>query len=127
MGPALGFWVAFVATVIGLAVSLVSGLLGRRRVHLLAGPVTMVLLFIAVWMTEQLMRGYEFPEEQMAVHLIFAKAAAVLSLLVVGTGIWLWRRPAARRWHRYAVWSFVTTTLIATATGIWVFLLSKAR
>ena len=127
MGPTLGFWLAFATTVALLVVSLVSGLLGRRRVHLVTGPLTIVMLAVAVLMTEQLMRGYAFPVEEMKIHLMIAKTAAALALVVVATGIWLWRRPAARRWHQIAVWAFVVLTLVATGTGIWVFCLSVPR
>lgn len=127
MGPSFGFWLAFSTTVGLLVVSLVSGLLGRRRVHLVTGPLTIVMLGIAVLMTEQLMRGYRFPPEEMRVHLMIAKTAAALALVVVGTGLWLWRRPAARVWHRWTVWLFVVLTLTATGTGIWVFCLSELK
>lgn len=125
MGPTFGFWLAFATTVVLLVVSLVSGLLGRRRVHLVTGPLTMVMLGVAVLLTEQLMRGYRFPVEEMKIHLMIAKTAAALGLVVVATGVWLWRRPTARRWHKLAVWLFVVLTLVATGTGIWVFGLSE--
>lgn len=127
MGVAIGFWTAFVATVALLATSLLAGMLGWRRVHLWTGPLTMVALTVAIVCTEQLMRGYTFPAAALQFHLVFAKAAALLALPVIGTGLWLWRRPSARRWHRAAVWSFVALALAATGTGVWLFLQGTPR
>ena len=67
------------------------------------------------------MAGYAFPEPALRFHLIFAKSAGLLAIPVIVTGIWFWRRPAARNWHRTAVWLFVLATLVATATGFWMF------
>ena len=127
MIPSFGFWLAFCTTVVLLLVSLVSGLMGRRRVHLVTGPMTIVMLAVAVVMTEQLMRGYTFPPDEMRIHLRLAKSAAAMAVFVVVTGVWLWRRPAARIWHQWAVWLFVILTLSATGTGLWVFGLSVAK
>ena len=127
MGHALGFWLAFGAAVLLLAVALVSGLRRRRRLHLVVAPLAMVALALAIVATEQLLRSYTFPADDLRFHLRFAKTAGLLALPVIGTGLWLWRRPAARRWHRLAVWAFVLATAAATCTGIWLFTRATLR
>lgn len=117
----LPFWIAFVVTVVAMVAALVTGLTRRRRLHLWLGPVTMVSLAITIVLTEELMGRYRFPPEALRFHLWFAKGAALLALPVIGTGIWLWRRPAARVWHRAAVWVWIVSVLVATGTGLWMF------
>ncbi len=81
----------------------------------------MVLLVVAIVMTEQLVARYQFPPDALAFHLIFAKSAGLLAIPVILTGVALWRRPALRRWHQVAVWVFLIATLVATGTGFWMF------
>ncbi len=121
MSADIWFWVALSATVVLIALALVSGWQRKRRAHLVAGPASMASLTIAILLTEQLARLYTFVPEVQRIHLICAKVGGLLALPVVITGIWLWRRPAARRMHVFAVWAFVIATLVATATGIWMF------
>ncbi|MGE3173140.1 MAG: hypothetical protein AB7O97_10990 [Planctomycetota bacterium] len=127
MGTAPSFWISFGTTLALLATALVSGLRGGRRLHLVAGPLTLVSLAVTVVLTEQLMRGYRFPEQALRVHLWFAKAGGALALPVLLTGIWLWRRPAARRWHLAAVLAFVVGALLATGTGVWMFVQGEPK
>jgi hypothetical protein len=121
MPSTLPFWSAFVATVLLLAGALCTGFLGRRRLHLWLGPATMVALTIAIVLTEELLRRYEFPPEKLAVHLVFAKAGGLLALPVIVTGVWLWRSERARRWHRACVFVWIASVLAATGTGLWMF------
>lgn len=104
-----------------LVASLVTGWTRRRRLHLWLGPLTMVALGFAVVFTEELVRRYEFPPDVLRTHLWFAKAGGVLALPVVVTGIWLWRQPRARRWHKLAVYVWLLAVLTATGTGLWMF------
>jgi hypothetical protein len=121
MPPTLPFWIAFVVTVLALAVTLVTGLTRRRRLHLVLAPFTVVSLVVTIVLTEQLVRRYEFPAAIKDTHLIFAKAGGLLVLPVVATGLWLWRREAARPWHRLAVVVWIVSVLVATGTGLWMF------
>ncbi|MCY2958181.1 MAG: hypothetical protein NT107_14240 [Planctomycetota bacterium] len=121
MIPAIGFWSSFCVTLALLVTSLVSGLRGGRRVHLVTGPLTLVMLFVTIACTKILIRDYAFPEPQLSFHLKFAITAAVAALPVLLTGLWFLRCPRARLWHRIAVWTFVVTALSATGTGIWLF------
>jgi hypothetical protein len=121
MGHAVGFWISFAVTLGLLVTSLVSGIRGGRRVHLVTGPLTLVMLGITIACTKILIRNYEFPAEQLRFHLKFSITATCAAVPVLLTGIWLWRSPAARLWHRLAVWTFVVLALTATGTGIWLF------
>lgn len=121
MPPTLPFWLAFVTTVLLLVGSLATGWLRRRRLHLWLGPLTMVSLAIAILLTEQLLRRYEFPQEVLRVHLWFAKAGGLLALPVIATGVWLWRSERARLWHQIAVLVWLLAVLSATGTGLWLF------
>lgn len=121
MGHAVGFWISFAVTLGLLVTSLISGLRGGRRVHLVTGPLTLVMLGITIACTKILIRNYEFPPEQLSFHLKFSITATCAALPVLLTGLWLWKCPAARVWHRIAVYSFVVLALLATGTGIWLF------
>ena len=121
MPETLPFWIAFVTTVLLLVLSLVTGWTRRRRLHLWLGPLTIVALVVAVVLTEQLVRRYDFPPDVLRVHLWFAKAGGLLALPVVVTGLWLWKQPRARSWHKLAVYVWLLAVLTATGTGLWMF------
>lgn len=124
---ATAFWPVFLITLGLMATALVTGWRRFRRAHLWLGPLAMLGLLVTVLLTEQLARRYEFPEGPMAIHLLFAKSAALLAVPVIVTGVLLARRPRARRAHRIAVLLFLLATLIATGTGIWIFSLAEPR
>ena len=115
------FWIAFVVTVLLLVAALLTGATKRRRVHLVVGPLTMIALTVAIILTEQLLRSYEFPAGDLAFHLVFAKAGGLLAVPVIATGVWYWRSAKARLWHRAAVILWLVAVLTATATGLWLF------
>jgi hypothetical protein len=121
MPPTLPFWLAFTATVGLLIGALWSAWVRRRRLHLVLGPCTIVALAVAILLTEQLMRQYEFPAEALQFHLYFAKAGGLLALPVAVTGVWLWRSESGRWWHRIAVIVWLVAVLLATGTGLWLF------
>jgi len=78
-------------------------------------------------LTEELVRRYEFPPAALRTHLWFAKAGGLLALPVIATGVWLWRRPGARIWHRLAVVVWLVSVLAATGTGLWIFTLGELK
>jgi len=121
------FWIAFVTTVLLLVASLLTGFLRKRKAHLFLGPATVVSLTVAIVLTEQLLRNYTFPPDELAIHLVFAKAGGLLVLPVVVTGIWLWRSERARVYHRVAVILWLVSVLTATGTGLWMFGLGELK
>lgn len=118
---AVPFWIAFVATLVCVVGALISGYSGRRRLHLVFGPGAMVALTFAIIFTEQLVRRYEFPRENLDFHLIFAKSAAALAVPVILTGVLLLFQPKVRKVHGICVWLWLAATLVATGTGFWMF------
>lgn len=127
MPPTLPFWIAFVTTVLLLVAALCTGFLRRRKAHLFLGPATVVTLAVTIVLTEQLMRSYTFPPDELAIHLVFAKAGGLLVLPVVVTGVWLWRSEKARIYHRVAVILWLVSVLTATGTGLWMFGLGELK
>lgn len=127
MSSTLPFWIGLAATVALLLATLVSGLRRQRRLHLVTGPLTVGALAWTIVLTERLLANYTFPEAAKAIHLPCAKAGGLLVLPVVATGVWLLFAPAARRWHRAAVWLWLVSVLLATSTGIWMFLQGTPR
>jgi hypothetical protein len=121
MIPVALFWVAFVLTVILMGCALVTGHKRRRKIHLVVGPLTIVSLAVAIVLTEKLMRRYTFPADELAFHLIFAKAGGLLAIPVILSGIWLLRQERARVLHRIAVYVWLASVAIATGTGLWMF------
>ena len=127
MPSTVPFWIAFVTTVLLLVVALITGFTKKRKLHLWVGPLTIASLAVAIVLTEQLLRNYEFPADELAFHLVFAKAGGLLALPVVATGIWLWRNPKARKWHLIAVIAWLISVLTATGTGLWMFSLGTPK
>lgn len=121
MPSTVPFWIAFVVTVVLLVLALFTGFTRKRNVHLWLGPLTIVSLAITIWFTEQLVRQYTFPADELAFHLVFAKAGGLMAIPVAVSGIWLWRTERARKWHRIIVFLWLASVLIATATGLWMF------
>tara|TARA_R110002073_G_scaffold146277_2_gene298794 strand:+ start:439 stop:828 length:390 start_codon:yes stop_codon:yes gene_type:complete len=121
MPSTVPFWIAFVATVVMLVVSLFTGFLKKRKAHLWLGPLTIVGLTVTILLTEQLASYYTFPADEKAIHLPFAKAGGLMAIPVVATGIWLWRTERARKWHRAMVFLWLAIVLTATGTGLWMF------
>lgn len=121
MPPALAFWTSLLVTVGLMVATLVTGWRRRRRLHLWLGPITLASLALTIVLTEQLMARYDFPASAKAVHLPCAKTGGMLALPVLLTGIWLWARPNARRWHQIAVYVWLVSVLVATSTGLWMF------
>jgi hypothetical protein len=127
MPSTVPFWIAFVVTVVLLVVSLFTGFTRKRKAHMWLGPLTIVSLAITIWYTEQLARQYTFPAEELAIHMVFAYAGALVAIPVAISGIWLWRTERARKWHRLIVFLWLACVLTATATGLWMFDLGTVK
>lgn len=121
----VAFWISFLVTLALLFAALRTGLSRQRRRHLWLGPVAMVSLTVAIVLAVLMGKVRQFPEEPMRIHRYIATTASVLGLLVIATGIWLWRSPRPRRLHRYVVFAFLAAAVAASSTGVWVFALSR--
>jgi len=127
MDVTTSFWLLLAITLTLLGVALVSGLRRKRRLHLWAGPATLLSLTVTIWLAEQLGRRYLFPPEPMRIHLVFAISGGCLAALVGITGLLLWRSGRWRRLHRWTVFTFVAVALVATGTGVWIWSLAVPR
>ena len=127
MASTVPFWLAFGATVVLLVITLGTGWRRQRKLHLVAGPLTVVALAVAVVMTERLMQNYTFPDATKVVHLPCAKAGGLLVLPVVATGVWLVFNERARLWHKITVAVWLLAVVAATATGVWMFVQGVAK
>lgn len=127
MPSTVPFWIALVVTVLMIVMSLITGFRRKRKVHLWLGPLTLVAMAIAIVLTEQLMSNYTFPDDELAIHLVFAKAGGLLAIPVALTGLWLWRTEKARLWHRVSVFVWLAAVLTATGTGLWMFALGTLK
>ncbi|MEO0479319.1 MAG: hypothetical protein AAF196_07560 [Planctomycetota bacterium] len=121
------FWLAFVLTVLLLGVAAWAGKTGRRRLHFIFAPLGVAALTTAIILTERLSRAYDFPPEEMKIHLALAKSAAGLVLLAVISGLAAVKNRGALKVHKVCVLLAVVLILVATSTGIWVFSLATPR
>ena len=113
--------------VVLLGVAAWAGKTGRRRLHFIFAPASVVALAIAIVFTEKLSRAYEFPEDEMRIHLALAKTAAGLVVVTVLSGLLSIKNRKMLRWHKVSVLAAVLFILIATGTGLWVFSLATPR
>ena len=121
------FWVFFSLTLLGLAAAMVTGLRGKRRLHLVLAPVCVVLLTVTIVEAERMTGNRSFPPHEMSIHLWFAKTAAALMLPVIVTGLVLWRTARWRRIHFWCVLAFLVMAVTASGTGVWVYSLSTPK
>lgn len=121
------FWTCFSLTLLTLGAAFVAGLRGARRLHLVIAPLSLALLTVTVLLTEALTSARLFPEQELRIHLWFAKAAGALAILVAVTGVFLWRTGRGRRCHFWCVVVFLVGAVVATGTGLWAFSLSSLR
>lgn len=113
------------ATVALLGWTLRTGRCGRRRRHYLAASLTLLALAGAIVQAEILGRRFEFPALRLQIHLGCAFAALGCLPFVAFTGWRLRTRPAGRPAHRRAVTAFVSLTVLAILTALW--MLSAAQ
>jgi hypothetical protein len=122
-----GFLLFLSLTVVGVVMTLVSGLQKRRRPHIVRAVVTVALLAVTI-LFAFLMAGVRvFPAREMAIHRVFSVSVAVLVPLVAASGILLARRPTLRWPHRACVSAFLVMAVGALVTGVWVLWLSSLR
>lgn len=110
------------ATVLLLAVTLVTGKTGRRRAHFIAAPVTVVVLALAIWQAELYGQGYDFDSTRLTIHLCFAGLSLASLPGTVWSGLRLVSRPQVRRVHQRWVAVFVLCTVLSVLTAGWMFL-----
>ena len=124
----IGFLVSLGLTVVLIALTLQSGIGGRRRAHLARALTTVGLLAVTV-VFAFLMAEYErlFVPEKMRVHRMFSMTVAFVVPAVALTGAMLWKRPGWRWPHKICIGVFLLAALGAAVTGVWVLWTSTAK
>ena len=126
MSAGAGFTLFLLLTVALLALVVATGLRARRKLHIPAVAAMAVSLALAIFYAERL--GDEIDVHTAGVitpiHLTLAKITTVGYLLPIATGIRTLRRPATRRLHGRIAFVLVGLTLLTTATGLTMLLLS---
>lgn len=119
MSPTTGF-VSFLAlTLVLLAATVATGLVGMRRVHLGMVAGALASLGVTVYFAEQLGDRYDLESAGWItpVHLTLAKVTTASYLLPVLSGIRLWRHERARSWHRALAFTVLALTVVTAASG----------
>ena len=109
-------------TVVMLVVTLVTGKTHRRRAHLIAAPVTVVVLVFAIWQAELYGQGFDFDRTRLVVHLVCAGLSLAALPGTIWSGLQLLKRPQARPVHVRWVGIFVVCTVLSVLTAGWMFL-----
>lgn len=123
------FYLSFALTLGVVAVAAVLGRLARRRPHVATATVAGVLLAYTVYLAEMLGTVVIIPRRLLVVHLVFANLAALAFIVVVVSGVRLFRsdQSARRRWHRGAVIAFIALTVLSAGTGTHMLMNATAR
>lgn len=122
---------AFVAslcvTLLLVVLALVTGRRGRRRAHVRTVLAVFASLLVTILCAERLGRSYDLQAAGMItpVHLTLAKITTLAFLGPVATGLWLWRDPRGRTWHRRTVALALGLTTAALVTGTWMILAAE--
>jgi hypothetical protein len=124
MSPVLGFCLTLACTVLLLAGVVVSGKLGRLKLHLPLVGLTLASLALTIWYAEKLGELYDLEAAGAItpVHLAFAKIATAAYLAPLATGIATLRDRRYRAKHRLAAFSVLALTAITALTGTWMIL-----
>lgn len=106
-------------TVLFLIATILSGHRGKRRAHYVLVVITVVMLALAITQAELFGRDFTFEALRLQIHLGFAFTALASLPGVVWSGLALRSKPAMRGKHRFWVCSFVSLTVLAVVTALW--------
>ena len=113
------FYQSFALTLVLVAIAAILGRLARRRPHVATATVAGVSLCYTIYLAEKLGGVVTIPRRLLVIHLVFANLAALAFIVVVVSGVRLFRSEEARRrrWHRAAVIAFIALTVLSAGTG----------
>ena len=119
MDTVTGFLLFLALTLVALGVVVVSGFRARRKVHIPAVAVAVLLLLVTIYYAEQLGTQYDLEAAGAIypVHLAFAKVTTPAYLLPIVTGIRTLKKPAGLRWHKRLAFLILILTVATAATG----------
>lgn len=108
---------AVLAAVALLVAVLATGLLRRRRAHLICVVVFLPALFAAVFLAERYGRRFEFEPLWLRIHLSLAWSAVIAIAGPILSGLLSLRRPRAHPSHRWLALLFTLLAVSAVVTG----------
>lgn len=114
-----GFLLFLALTLVALGVTVISGFKARRKIHIPAVAVSVVLLLITIYYAEQLGTQYDLESAGAIyqVHLFFAYTSTPAYLLPIVTGLRTLKRPATLRWHKRCAFFVLLMTVLSAGTG----------
>jgi hypothetical protein len=108
---------AVLCAVVLLVVSLATGLLRRRRAHLISVALFVPVLFIAVFFAERYGRRFEFDPVWLEIHLSLAWSAVISLAGPVVSGFLSLKRVRPHPAHRILALLFTALAVAAVVTG----------
>ncbi|GEM_PF-2655697 len=100
---------------------------GKRRLHIILALCTFPVLFGAIHYAGAMDAYWNFPPLPLRVHLSFAVAATVFVFLVAFSGVLHLRGLVSKRFHARLAWSFLGLVLLASMTGVWIFIVGEPK
>ncbi len=120
MTPTLAFALAFLVTLVLLAVVAWSGMRAKRRVHIPAVAMTYVSLAVTIYYAYGLGRILDLHSAGIItpIHLFLARAATVAIVLASLIGLRTAFHPQTRGLHKRAAWLALSIVVLAAVTGV---------
>ena len=121
-----GFLLFLALTLVALGVTVVSGFKARRKIHIPAVAVSVVLLLVTIYYAEQLGTQYDLKAAGVIypIHLFFAKTSTPAYLLPIITGIRTLKKPTMIVWHKRLAFLVLILTVLSAGTGTAMVLMS---
>lgn len=116
---------AVLCAVVLLVVVLATGLLRRRRAHLVSVALFLPALLAAVLLAESYGRRFEFEPVWMDIHLSLAWSAVISLAGPIASGLLSLRRPRPHPAHKLLALLFTALAVAAVVTGT--IMISTAR
>lgn len=118
---------ALAGTIVLLALVLWTGRAGRRRLHGALAFAAAGVLALAIALAEQVARSWEFVPAVLSTHLVLAFTGAGLALLALTSGVLYAAGRLPRRIHLALAGLFLSFVLLASSTGLLLFLTGSPR
>lgn len=125
--PVFEFVVALAIAVFFLGLVLWTGKTHRRRLHYVFVPLLLAGLAVAIRYAEMTGRWWNFPKLPLRIHLTLAYTATVTTILATLSGLLHIAGKFTRKMHTRLAWLAVLFILLATSTGVWIFLVGEPK
>ncbi len=120
MTPTIAFALAFLVTLVLLAVVAWSGTRAKRRVHIPAVIAAYASLAVTIYYAYALGDTLDLASAGIItpIHLLLARAATVALLVASASGLRTIFRPKARRLHKRLAWFALSIVVLSAITGV---------